>query len=92
MSALWDVIVSGTKQPSFAKYKDVFPVVVFDHLAPSEPSGDEICVNLINGKTQGKSLDKAMEIWRRNVDMRYVPKGNMEYRVESTMYRCKMHY
>lgn len=43
-----------------------------------------ICVGLTNSRTQEEILTRAMKIWERNVDMRYVLRGNMEYRVEST--------
>ncbi len=81
LSALWNVVVSKTKQPGYKEYEDVLLVVVYDHLAAVRGG---IRVGMTSGRTQGGSLDQAMKIWKRNVDMHYVPKGNMEYRVEGT--------
>ncbi len=62
------------------KYEDVFLAAVFDDLAVTNGS---FCAGMTSGATHEKSVTRAMRIWERVVDMRYVPKGNMEYRVES---------
>ena len=81
LSALWDAIVRKTTQRGFKEYEDVFLAVGFDHLAESMGT---ICVNLTNGETMEKSLTQTMKIWEELVDMHYVPRRKMEYRVEST--------
>ena len=81
LSTLWDAVVKKTQQRGFQEFEDVFLVVVFDSLAEL---GGAICANLTYAQTQEESLKKASKIWNDTVDMRYVPKGNMEYRVEST--------
>lgn len=81
LPALWNAVVRKTTQPGFEEYGDVFLVAVFDHLAVSNGG---ICVGITSGEIQEKSVIQAMEIWERDVDMRYVPRGRLEYRVESS--------
>ena len=80
LTAIWDAVVRRTKQQGFEEYGDVFLAAVLDHQAVNDGS---VSANRTTGETHEESLSKAMEIWERAVDMRFVPKGNMEYRVES---------
>ena len=81
LTTVWNAAVRKTTQPGFEEYKDVFLVAVFDHLAVWD---DGVTVNQTSGETPEASLSQAMQLWENGMDMRYVPKGHMEYRMEST--------
>ena len=83
LSNLWKSIDWRTNQLRFERYKDLSLVLVFDHLAVTHGGID---VGLTTSDTAEESMNRALKLWKMSVDMNYVPKGNMECRLQS-LYR-----